>query len=266
MGIETSGSILTVGIDVGSSTSKCAVMKNGAELLASAVISAGTGTSGPARALEAVLASTGLRLDNLQAVTATGYGRASVKEASRTVSELSCHARGAAWLCPGVRTVIDIGGQDCKAMAVSPEGRLKNFVMNDKCAAGTGRFLEVMARIVEIDITDMANLDALSERRIEISSTCTVFAESEVISRLSQGVEISDLLAGIHRSVAIRAAGLLRRVGVTDPVFLTGGVSRNAGVLRALGAELGTPVLTHQHAQLAGAIGAAIYACDDLNK
>ena len=264
---EKNGCVLTLGIDVGSSTSKCTILKNGAELLSEALIPSGTGTSGPARALEAVLGDSGFTLEDISAAAATGYGRNSMKEAAgQTYSELTCHARGAGFLCPGVRTVIDIGGQDCKVLSLSPEGRLMNFVMNDKCAAGTGRFLEVMARILELDLEDMGRLDALASARVDIASTCTVFAESEVISRLSQGVNISDLLAGIHRSVAVRAASLATRLGVTEPVFMTGGVSRNTGVLRALGQELGLQVTTHPKAQLAGALGAAICAYEDINK
>jgi predicted CoA-substrate-specific enzyme activase len=260
------GRVLTLGIDIGSSTSKCAVMKNGSELLSEAMIPSGTGTSGPARALEAVFRGSGLTRTDICASAATGYGRNSVPdEAALTFSELTCHSKGAAFLCPGVRTVIDIGGQDSKVLSLSKDGRLVNFVMNDKCAAGTGRFLEVMARILELGLDEMGRLDALAEGRVDIASTCTVFAESEVISRLSQGVNISDLLAGIHRSVAVRAASLARRLGVVEPVFMTGGVSRNGGVLRALGEELGLEVITHEKAQLAGAIGAAICAYEHIN-
>lgn len=253
--------VLTLGIDVGSSSSKCAVMKNGVELLSDATIAAGTGTSGPARAIEAVFRSAGINSKDITETAATGYGRNSVPEAEGlTFSELTCHAKGAHFLYPGVRTVIDIGGQDCKVLSLSPDGRLLNFVMNDKCAAGTGRFLEVMARILELELQDMGPLDAMASVPVDITSTCTVFAESEVISKLSQGVDIKSLLAGIHRSVAARAASLARRLGVSEPMFMTGGVSRNAGVLRALCKELGSTVTTHPKAQLAGAIGAAVCA------
>jgi predicted CoA-substrate-specific enzyme activase len=180
-------------------------------------------------------------------------------------SELSCHARGAAWLYPGVRTVLDIGGQDAKALSVLPGGKLGGFVMNDKCAAGTGRFLEVMARILDTDMSVLGELDLLSQKRVDISSTCTVFAESEVISQLSKGVETADLTAGINRAVAFRGAGLLKRLGITEPLFMTGGVARHPGVVRALQAELHMTVNTDERAQLAGAIGAALLAYDKIN-
>ena len=254
----------TMGIDIGSSTTKCAIMANGATIAAQVVVPAGAGTSGPSRAIEEVLGIASLKLGEFAMIAATGYGRNSSKEAALTVSELSCHTKGAVWLFPGARTVIDIGGQDCKALSISAEGQLVNFVMNDKCAAGTGRFIEVMARILEMDVSEMGATDEKATGRIDISSTCTVFAESEVISQLSQGVgNISDLVAGIHRSVAVRAAGLARRLGIEEPVMMTGGVSLNSGVIRALEHELGVKVRTDPLAQYAGAIGAAIYAYDN---
>lgn len=235
-------------------------MRDDQEMTGWAVIPVGTGTSGPARAIEAALQSAGLTLSDIGASAATGYGRNSVGEAELVFSELSCHAKGANWLYPGVKTVLDIGGQDAKALTVHPGGKLGGFVMNDKCAAGTGRFLEVMARILDMDIAALGELDLQSKKRVDISSTCTVFAESEVISQLSKGVDIADLAAGINRAVAFRGAGLLKRLGISDPLFMTGGVARHPGVVRALTAELGRPVYTDERAQLAGAIGAALLA------
>ena len=234
--------VLTLGIDVGSTTSKCVILKNGAELIASSLIPAGTGTSGPQRALTAALERAGVSRAQLAALTATGYGRNSFDGADGVVSELSCHAIGAAALMPGVRTVVDIGGQDAKVLRVSPEGKLESFLMNDKCAAGTGRFLEVMARILELDVSELAEMDEKATGKVNISSTCTVFAESEVISQLAKNVDLHDLVAGIHASVAVRTAGLARRLGVTEPVGMTGGVAQNAGVVRALERELGVRV------------------------
>ncbi len=250
---------LTLGLDVGSTTSKCVILKNGAEVLSTSLIPVGTGTSGPQRALTAALDRAGLRREQLAAVTATGYGRNSVDGADHVVSELSCHALGAAALMPGVRTVIDIGGQDAKALRVGPSGKLESFLMNDKCAAGTGRFLEVMARILELDVDELAAMDEKAAGRVNISSTCTVFAESEVISQLAKNVDLHDLVAGIHASVAVRTAGLARRLGIVQPVGMTGGVARNVGVVRALEKELGVAIGVSPMAQLAGAYGAAIY-------
>ena len=252
--------LYTLGVDVGSSTSKCVILKNGTEIAATSLVPAGTGTGGPGRALAAALERSGLRREQLAAVTATGYGRNAFDcGADFTVSELSCHAVGAAALCPGVRTVVDIGGQDAKALRIGANGRLESFLMNDKCAAGTGRFLEVMARVLEADVADLAGMDERASGRVNISSTCTVFAESEVISQLSRNVDLNDLVAGIHASVAVRTAGLVRRLGLLEPVAMTGGVARNAGVVRALERELGAPIAVAPLAQLAGAYGAALY-------
>lgn len=251
--------VLTLGIDIGSTTSKCVLLKNGAELVSSSLISAGTGTSGPQRALDAALKQADVPLKHLSAITATGYGRNSLDGADFIVSELSCHALGAAALMPGVRTVIDIGGQDAKVLRVGLSGKLESFLMNDKCAAGTGRFLEVMARILELDVSELAGMDEQAAGKVSISSTCTVFAESEVISQLAKNVDLHDLVAGIHASVAVRTAGLVRRLGLTEPVGMTGGVARNGGVVRALETELGVGIAVSPQSQLAGAWGAAVY-------
>ena len=251
--------ILTMGMDVGSTTSKCLILRGGKDIAASALIPAGTGTSGPRRALEEALEKAGLKRQDMACVTATGYGRATFPGADYTVSELSCHALGAHALDGEAKTVIDIGGQDAKALCLGPEGKLLRFLMNDKCAAGTGRFLEVMARVLEKDVSDLAEMDALAAGMTPISSTCTVFAESEVISQLAKGADLCDLVKGIHRSVAVRTASLMHRLGVEAPVAMTGGVARNAGVVRALEKELGTPIRVSPLAQLAGALGAAIY-------
>jgi predicted CoA-substrate-specific enzyme activase len=176
------------------------------------------------------------------------------------MSELSCHACGAYYLFPDVKTVIDIGGQDVKILRVGIDGILENFVMNEKCAAGTGRFLEVMARVLEVSVEDLAGLSAQSTERVDNSSTCTVFAESEVISRLSQNKDRKDIINGIHRSVADRVAGLAKRIGVQEAVVMTGGVAQNAGVVLALEAKLNVHIKTSEISQYVGALGAALLA------
>ena len=251
--------ILTMGMDVGSTTSKCLILRNGEELVASALVPAGTGTTGPRRALEEALDKAGLKREQMAALVATGYGRSTFPGADFVVSELSCHALGAHALDKDVRTVVEIGGQDAKVLRLGPEGTLVSFLMNDKCAAGTGRFLEVMARVLEKEVSDLAGMDERAAGVVPISSTCTVFAESEVISQLAKGADLCDLVKGIHRSVAVRTASLVRRLGAEAPVAMTGGVARNAGVVRALEEELGTPIRVSPLAQLAGALGAAVY-------
>lgn len=252
--------IFTMGVDIGSSASKCIIMKNGDAIVAKSLASVGAGTSGPEKAINEVLRQFGGDLSQISWICATGYGRNSLKEANKEVSELSCHAKGAHFLFPGVKTVIDIGGQDVKALHMDGAGRLLNFVMNDKCAAGTGRFLDVMSRVLETKISDLAQEGAKSIKKVTISSTCTVFSESEVISHLANNETIPDVINGIHRSVASRIAGLAKRVGVEAPVVMTGGVASNFEVVRYVSEELNASIATSPLSQYNGAIGAAIYA------
>ena len=252
--------MLTMGVDVGSTSSKAVVLLDGREIVAQRVVSLGTGTRGPLRVYRETLEAAGLSRGELSMLVATGYGRQSFEEADRQLSEVSCHARGMAFLNPKVRTLIDIGGQDIKAMRLDGRGRLENFVMNDKCAAGTGRFLEVMARVLDVRVEQLGGLAARSTREIAISNTCTVFAESEVISQLSSNVAVEDVAAGIHRAVAKRVASLTGRVGVAEEVAMSGGVALNEGIVSAMETVLGVPVYVSPSCQLAGAIGAALFA------
>lgn len=252
-----------LGIDIGSTATKVVVVDQDKRMVGSAISSLGAGTSGADQALTQLFRETGLSWEELDAVVATGYGRQRFERADKQVSEISCHARGVVTLIPGIRTIIDIGGQDVKALRLKPDGALDTFMMNEKCAAGTGRFLDVMARVLESDVSQLGALDAQSSSPVEISSTCTVFAESEVISHLAQGEPIADIVAGIHNSVAKRTAGLVRRLGpVQEPVAMSGGVAKNSGVVRALEHELGTSIVVCDISQLCGALGAALAACD----
>lgn len=253
-------SIYTMGIDVGSTASKCVIMKDGAEIVAKSLVHVGTGTSGPARAIAEVLENAGMKREEMDFVLATGYGRNSLDGlADAQMSELSCHAQGATFLFPEVRTVIDIGGQDVKVIEIE-NGMMKNFVMNDKCAAGTGRFLDVMARVLEVKVADLGTLGDQSTKEVGISSTCTVFAESEVISQLAIGTDKCDIIAGIHRSVAGRVSGLCNRVGIRDMVVMTGGVAQNHGIVKALENQIGHKIHLSPLTQFNGALGAALFA------
>ena len=253
--------IYTLGIDIGSTASKCVMLADGKEIVAKSLISVGAGTSGPQRAISEVLEQAGKSKDEMAFVLATGYGRNSDAQ----MSELSCHAKGATFLFPQVHTVVDIGGQDVKILQVE-NGVMTNFVMNDKCAAGTGRFLDVMARVLEVKVQDLGMLGAQSTKQVEISSTCTVFAESEVISQLSMGTDKRDIINGIHRSVASRVAGLAHRVGIRDQVVMTGGVAQNSGVVKALEEALGHEVHISPLTQYNGALGAALFAYQKYQK
>ena len=258
--------IYTLGIDIGSTASKCVMLADGTEIVAKSLIAVGAGTSGPQRAIDEVLKSAGKVREDMSFILATGYGRNSLDGfADHQMSELSCHARGASFLFPEVRTVIDIGGQDVKILRVE-NGAMTSFQMNDKCAAGTGRFLDVMARVLEVDVNDLGTLGEQSTKYVGISSTCTVFAESEVISQLAQDTDKCDIINGIHQSVAGRVAGLAHRVGVQDQVVMTGGVAQNKGIVKALEEQLGHTIHTSPMTQYVGALGAALFAYKKCSK
>ena len=249
---------LQAGIDIGSNTAKAAVMEDG-RLLGTLVIAAGYNAEAAGRrVLAELLASLGLAQTDMARVIATGYGRKSVTGADKAATELICHAAGARFLDSSVRSLIDIGGQDSKAVVMDEKGRMTNFTMNDKCAAGTGRFLEVMARALEADLNQFGALSLRAEKPAKISSICTVFAESEVISLISRGEARENIIAGIHEAIASRVAAMATRIGIRTPVMMTGGVSQNAGVVQALEKALGHPLIVSSYAQLAGAIGAAL--------
>lgn len=256
---------ITMGIDVGSTASKCIILKDGKEIIGKALIPVGAGTSGPERVVKEIVDTTGIKIEDMDYILATGYGRNSIEWANQQMSELSCHAKGAYFLFPEVHTVIDIGGQDVKVMQIE-NGAMVNFQMNDKCAAGTGRFLDVMARVLEVKVSDLAMLGSHSTKRVAISSTCTVFAESEVISQLAQNTDKCDIINGIHHSIASRVVGLAHRVGVRDMVVMTGGVAQNGEVVKALEEELGHTIHTSPITQYVGALGAALFAWQKCSK
>ncbi len=249
------------GIDIGAITAKAAIFAADGELAASIVTPAGYNRSEAAdKILALALEQAQLGRDDVTYLAATGYGRVQVPGANRTVTEITCHAQGAHWLCPSVGSVIDIGGQDSKGIAVGKNGKVVDFVMNDKCAAGTGRFMEVMAHALEVDLDRFGDLALTAQRRAKISSTCTVFAESEVVTHIATGVPREEIIAGIHESIAARVASMVGRIPLRDTVVLTGGVVQNVGVVQMLREKLGREVLVPQLAQLAGAIGAALIA------
>jgi len=258
--------LYTLGIDIGSTTSKCVILKDGTEIVAKSLVKAGTGTKGPSMAFEEVLQTAGLTREDIAIVKATGYGRNTYADADSEISELSAHGKGVFFMCPDCRTIIDIGGQDAKVISLNEKGGISNFVMNDKCAAGTGRFLDVMAGILMLGIEELEVYAGQATDPVKISSTCTVFAESEVISQLSKNVDLSNLVAGICDSVATRTAALAKRAGLKEKIYMSGGVAQNGGVRDALSRELGVTVHYVDDAQYMGALGAAISAFEQCNK
>jgi len=252
--------MITVGIDIGSITAKAAVLDEGQ--LKGTVVQ-GTGYDAKAAAdagFQKVLNISGYEKQQVDFVVSTGYGRRSVSFADKSITEISCHAAGAHFANPHVKSVIDIGGQDSKVMTISPQGKVLDFAMNDKCAAGTGRFLEVMARALEVDLEKMGEISLKSDSPATISSLCTVFAESEVISLIAKGEKRENIVAGIHASIGARVVAMAGRLGLKSPVMMTGGVAKNIGLVRMLEEKLNMPVEISEHAQVLGAIGAALIA------
>lgn len=216
--------------------------------------------------LRSALEKAALSFDDLRYIISTGYGRRSVSFVNKAVSEIICHAAGVGSMMPQARTIIDIGGQDSKVIGLDDQGNVSNFVMNDKCAAGTGRFLEVMAGILDVKIGDIGPISLTSKDACTISSTCTIFAESEVVSLRAEGRSREDLLGGIHKAMAHRVAIMGKSVGYKKNVVFTGGVAKNIGVRRAMENEIGLEILIPEEPQIMGALGAAILAQDALGK
>ncbi|MGZ3578887.1 MAG: acyl-CoA dehydratase activase [Syntrophales bacterium] len=252
--------MITAGIDIGSITTKAAVMAEG-KIRGTRVIFTGyNAEQAGAKVYEELLKELGIEKFDVRRVVSTGYGRNSVKFMDKAMTEIICHGAGAHYLNPRARSVIDIGGQDSKAIILDEKGKVKNFAMNDKCAAGTGRFLEVMARALEVDLDGFGALSLRAVDPSRISSLCTVFAESEVISLISKGEKRENIIAGIHESIAARIAAMANRLRIAPLVVMTGGVAKNIGVVKALERKIGMAVEVSEYAQVNGAIGAALLA------
>ena len=209
------------------------------------------------KVMEQALKQAELPFDDISYVVATGYGRINVPFADRQITELTCHARGVASFFPSVRTALDIGGQDAKGLKIR-DGKLIDFVMNDKCAAGTGRFLEVIADTLGLKLEELGNISSKSTNKVNISSTCTVFAQQEIVSRISEGVPIEDIVAGLHDAIASRAVRMLKTLKIEPDIVFTGGVAKNIGVVKAVRENLGREVLVPEDPLISGALGAAI--------
>jgi len=249
-----------VGIDAGASATKAVIVGKEGNIVSYAVVASGINFKASSEeALRRVVESSGSNLNDILYTVSTGYGRALVK-AESTSSEIVCVSRGVCRLFPSVRTIIDVGGQDSKAIRIAENGRVLDFVMNDKCAAGTGRFLEVMSSILGRPIEELSRLHFESSKPIKISSTCTVFAESEVISQISQGSEIQDVIAGLHEAVAERIYNMSSRIGFGKDVAVTGGVAKNRGFVNALSKRMGLTPLLPEEPQIVCAYGAALAA------
>ena len=249
------------GIDVGSLSTDAVILDEKGEILGFCIIPTGVNSTESAEeAFAQALTVARLTRDRIKRIGATGYGRISVPFAHKKMTEISCHGLGAYTLFPDTGTVIDIGGQDSKVIRVGPEGKVLDFTMNDKCAAGTGRFLEVMAAKLRVSLDEMGALSLREDREARISSVCTVFAESEVISLVAGNHPRGEIIRGLHRAIVNRVWNMVRTVGIHGEVTMTGGVAKNKGVVAFLEEKLGRPIHVYQEPQIVGALGAALYA------
>jgi predicted CoA-substrate-specific enzyme activase len=248
--------MLVVGLDIGSVAAKGVMLDRGT--MHRAMIPTGWSPRDASEELiYKLLQMSGRKREQLDDIIVTGYGRIAVADAGQVATEIKCHARAVAQLYPQVGTIVDIGGQDSKVIRVNEQGRVIDFAMNDKCAAGTGRFLQVMANALGLDVSELGEHED-SNHMVAINSMCTVFAESEIIGLLARGTSKAGIIAGLHQSVGRRVAAMIRRIGIDGKVAFTGGVAKNMGVRRALQEELGCQLLIPEGCQFTGALGAAL--------
>ena len=257
------------GVDVGSTQTKAVIMRENGNraIVARALVPTGAHVRRAAEnAFHECCRSAQIEAGSVGFVVGTGYGRYNISFGNAQMTEISCHARGAHFIFPGTRTVIDMGGQDCKAIALGDDGEVRDFVMNDKCAAGTGRFLGNAADVMGISLDEVGPLSLRGTRPVKITTVCTVFVESDILSYLSQGKKGEDILAGVHLAIAKRTLSLARRVPLEPQITMTGGVARNIGMVRALEQVMNAPLQVSPESHFTGAIGAALYALENLDQ
>jgi predicted CoA-substrate-specific enzyme activase len=254
-----------MGIDFGSTTAKTIILNGDGDIVASRIESMGAvSDEGVKASIAGALQEAGITQSEVSFCVTTGYGRRMLDVSQKSYTEITCHARGAVALVPDARLVIDIGGQDSKVIAVDANGLVETFAMNDRCAAGTGKFLEVLARAVEIKLTEMGPLAMEAGQSLKISSMCATFAETEVISLLAEGHSKPDVLGAVHAAIASRTAGLVGRVGKRTPIVMTGGVAKNIAAVHHIETVLGQKLILPPDPQIAGALGAALFALDEI--
>lgn len=257
------GKMYVLGIDSGSTSTNAVIMDQDRQIRAFSVVRTGAKSGVSAdRVLKDVLEKAGLQREDIGWIVSTGYGRVSIEFADENVTEISCHGKGAHYFNPKVRTILDIGGQDSKGIRLNENGEVRDFVMNDKCAAGTGRFLEMIARTLEVSLDELGAIALTSQEKIEITSMCSVFAESEVISLIANNKEKADIADGVCHAIANKAFGLLRRAGMEPEFMMTGGVAKNPGVVRAVEEKIGAKLYICKEPEIVGATGAALYALE----
>lgn len=265
--------MITAGVDIGSLSADVVLLgfdkeSDKGEILASSIVPSGANTIETAhRAFDAALAGTDISFDDIEHIVATGYGRVRIPFANKNISEITCHAKGANWTRPSVRTVLDMGGQDCKVITCDEEGKVTSFVMNDKCAAGAGRSMEVMAKLVGLPLEDVGDLSFQIEKEAApITSTCVLFARSEVLELSRNGVNKNDILAGACEALTSRVLSLMGRSKVEEELVISGGIAKNKGVAKRVEERLGLTAFIYEEPQIIGALGAAVFAKDALLK
>ena len=254
-----------IGIDLGSRTSKIVILNENDKIIYTHVQSSGVNPKKTSEfLLEKALQEINIKREDVAKIYSTGYGRNVVPFADKKISEITCHAKGVNYFFPQAKSIIDIGGQDSKGIVINSQGRVLNFVMNDRCAAGTGRFLEVAATILELTVDDLGELSLKSDGKLTINSTCVVFAESEIIGLISQGISIEDIVNSVHRSIAKRTKSMISVLGYQPPMVFTGGVAKNVGMKKAMEDLLGFELLVPENSFITGALGAAVIARESL--
>ena len=254
--------MITAGIDIGSRNSKAVIMEDG-QILSYAVCDTGPDSAKIASALvDEILNGTGLRMEDIDCAVATGYGRVRVPFAEEDISEISCHAKGAHWYFPTARTILDMGGQDCKAISCNDKGQVTQFAMNDRCAGGTGRFLELMAELFNVSLEEIGEMALQSKEQIPFTTGCALYAKTEAMALLKKGVAKEDILGAIHDILAARSFDLLRRISIEADFVISGGVSKNIGMVSRLSKKVQLDPLIAPEPLIIGALGAAIFAAE----
>jgi len=275
--------MLTMGIDVGSRSSKCVILDDGvlltygtiptfpdinktAQAVVDAAVQRQTGLWGEYRMPLPDVKVDHLKIEDMACIVSTGYGRAIVHFANKNITEISCHCRGAQWFVPGVSTVLDVGGQDSKGIRVGAEGEVADFVMNDKCAGGTGRFMEIVAEALNVPLSEIGPLSLQSTKELPFSTTCAAFGRGAAVTMRKQGEAKEDILAGLHEAVARRVTGIVQKVGIADEFVISGGIGRNVGLVSRIEKISGLKVTLPQEPMIVGAVGAALFAQDQAKK
>lgn len=276
--------MLTMGIDIGSRSSKCVILDDGklltygsietgpnivktAQAVVDAAVQRRTSLWGEYRMPLPDVKVNHLKIEDMASIVSTGYGRAVVPFAHKSITEISCHCRGAQWFVDGVSTILDVGGQDSKGIRVGPKGDVADFVMNDKCAGGTGRFMEIVAEALHLPLSDIGSLSLQNKKDLPFSTTCAAFGRGAAVTMMKEGERKEDILAGLHEAVAKRVLALVKRVGIADKFVITGGIGRNVGLVKRIEEKLdGVKITLPQEPMIVGAVGAALFALDRAKK